>query len=148
MSHAAIAIPSAPSGDVRVGAFMTRDVATLNRNDTLEVAADLMAARRIRHLPVVESGAVVGVLSERDLLRPGLSIVLGYGTRARRMLLRSLVVKELMSEPPIIVSPDASARDAARLMLAHRIGCLPVVAGGALLGLVTESDLLRRAYGP
>jgi CBS domain-containing protein len=64
------------------------------------------------------------------------------------MLLRGVAVKEVMSEPVVTVAPDASVRDAARLMLERRIGCLPVVDAGVLVGLVTETDLLRSAYGP
>ena len=148
MNHPAIAVQPLEAADVRVGALMTRDVTTLDRNDTMDVAADLMAVRRIRHLPITDGGRVVGVVSERDLFRQGLAGALGYGSKARRMLLRALAVKEVMSEPAVTLAPDASVREAARLMLERRIGCLPVVDAGVLVGLVTETDLLRHAYGP
>jgi CBS domain-containing protein len=148
MSQAAAAVQPPDAAETRVGALMTRNVTTLDRNDTMEIAADVMAARCLRHLPITDGGRVVGVVSERDLFRPGLAMALGYGSKARRMLLRGVAVKEVMSEPVVTVAPDASVRDAARLMLERRIGCLPVVDAGVLVGLVTETDLLRHAYGP
>lgn len=135
------------AADMHVAALMTCHVTTLDRNDTMDVAAEVMAAGCLRHLPVMDGARVVGVLSERDLFRPGLAAALGYGSKARRLLLRSLAVKEVMSEPAVTLASEASVGDAARLMLERRIGCLPVVDAGVLVGLVTETDLLRHAYG-
>jgi CBS domain-containing protein len=148
MSQPAAAVQPPDAPDTRVRALMTRNVTTLDRNDTMDIAADVMAARCLRHLPVMDGRRVVGVVSERDLFRPGLAMALGYGSKARRMLLRGVAVKEVMSEPVVTVAPDASVWDAARVMLERRIGCLPVIDAGVLVGLVTETDLLRRAYGP
>jgi CBS domain-containing protein len=61
------------------------------------------------------------------------------------MLLRTIRVKEVMSEPAMTVSPEASAKEAVRLMLERKIGCLPVVEGRTLVGIVTETDILRYA---
>lgn len=132
-----------PESDVRVSDIMTKEVRTLGRNDTLDLAQDLMAFERIRHLPVLDEGLVVGVVSQRDLFRSGLAIALGYGERAQQRLLKTLRVKEVMSEPPVTIAPDATVKEATRLMLEHKIGCLPVVERGALVGIVTETDLLR-----
>jgi CBS domain-containing protein len=129
--------------DPKVREMMTKEVSTLGRNDTLDLADDVMTLERIRHLPVLDEGRVVGVVSQRDLFRSGLAVALGYGERAQKMLLKTLRVKEVMSEPAITVSPEATAKEAARLMLEHKIGCLPVVEGHALVGIVTETDILR-----
>jgi CBS domain-containing membrane protein len=129
--------------DATVKALMTTEVSTLGRNDTLDVADDLMTLERIRHLPVLDEGQVVGVVSQRDLFRSALAVALGYGENAQKKLLRTIRVKEVMHEPAITVSPDATAKEAIRLMLAHKIGCLPVVAGHTLMGIVTETDILR-----
>jgi acetoin utilization protein AcuB len=90
-----------------------------------------MRDHRFRHLPVVEDGRLVGILSDRDLrpvlLSPGLA-------RAR--------VRELMSEDLTTVGPDAPLEEAASLLVVKKIGCLPVVAQGRLVGIVTETDLL------
>ncbi|MET0554921.1 MAG: CBS domain-containing protein, partial [Vicinamibacteria bacterium] len=64
----------------------------------------------------------------------------------RARLLDSIPVKEVMSEPAVTVEADMPIRDAARLMVARKIGCLPVVDGDVLVGVVTESDVVRHAY--
>jgi CBS domain-containing protein len=129
--------------DLKVKEMMTKEVFTLGRNNALDLADDIMTLERIRHLPVLDEGRVVGVVSQRDLFRSALAVALGYGERAQKMLLKTLRVKEVMSEPAITVSPEATAKEATRLMLEHKIGCLPVVEGHTLVGIVTETDILR-----
>jgi CBS domain-containing membrane protein len=129
--------------DATVKTLMTTEVSTLERNDTLDVADDLMTLERIRHLPVLDEGRVVGVVSQRDLFRSALAVALGYGENAQKKLLRTIRVKEVMHEPAITVSPEVAAKEAIRLMLEHKIGCLPVVEGHTLMGIVTETDILR-----
>jgi CBS domain-containing protein len=129
--------------DARIRDIMVKEVFTLGRNDTLDLADDMMTLDRIRHLPVLEDGRVVGVVSQRDLFRSALAAALGYGEKAQKTLLRTIRVKEVMSEPAITVSPETAVKEAAHLMLERKIGCLPVVEGDALVGIVTETDLLR-----
>jgi CBS domain-containing protein len=88
-------------------------------------------------------GRVVGVVSQRDLFHAALAAALGYRQRAHRMLGRAIGVREVMSEPAITVSPEAMVKEAARLMIEHKIGCLPVVEGHTLVGILTETDILR-----
>jgi CBS domain-containing protein len=133
--------------NLKVNDIMTREVKTLGRNDTLDIARDVMALGRIRHLPVLDDGKVVGVVSQRDLFSAGLVAALGYGSRTQTTLLKTVSVKEVMSEPPITVSPEVQVKKAARLMMEKKIGCLPVVEGETLVGLVTETDLLRLIAG-
>jgi CBS domain-containing protein len=88
--------------------LMTNDVQTLGRNDELSVADDLMAQRRIRHLPVLdEDGTLVGIVSQRDMFRGALAQALGYGTSAQQRLLAMLVVKEIMTTDVVTVRPEA-----------------------------------------
>lgn len=129
--------------DATIKDLMTKDVSTLGRNDTLDLADDMLTLQRIRHIPVLDEGRVVGVVSQRDLFRSALAAALGYGEHAQKKVLRTIKVKEVMSEPAITVSPEATAKDATRLMLEHKIGCLPVVEGHRLVGIVTETDILR-----
>jgi acetoin utilization protein AcuB len=130
-----------------VGAVMTTAVTTLDRNDAVDIADGLMCMGRIRHLPVLDGGRVVGVVSQRDLFRSALAAALGLGSQAQTKLLKTLRVKEVMSEPPVTIGAGAAVAEAARLMLERKIGCLPVTADGALVGIVTESDLLRLLTG-
>jgi CBS domain-containing protein len=129
--------------DVRVKDIMAKEVSTLGRNDTLDVADDIMTLDRIRHLPVLEQGRVVGVVSQRNLFRSALASALGYGEKAQKTLLRTVRVKEGMSEPAITISPEATVKETVRLMIEKKIGCLPVVEGHTLVGIVTETDILR-----
>ena len=122
--------------------IMSAEVTTLGRNDTLLLAKDIMNLGRIRHFPVVEDDEVVGIVSQRDLYRASLGTVMQYGEKAQRAFLESVAVKEVMADP-IAIGPDATVRDAARLMLEHKIGCLPVLEDNRLVGIVTETDMLQ-----
>ena len=122
--------------------IMTVEVTTLGRNDTLLLAKDIMNLGRVRHFPVVEDDELVGVVSQRDLYRASLGTVMQYGEKAQRAFLESVAVKEVMADP-IAIGPDATVRDAARLMLEHKIGCLPVLEDSRLVGIVTETDMLQ-----
>ncbi len=128
--------------------IMAVAVRTLGRNDKLSIVDDLMQAERIRHLPVLDSdGQLCGIVSQRDMFRGALAAVLGYGEVAQRKLLATLVVKEVMRTEVITIGPEATIREAAGLMLEHKVGCLPVVEQGRLVGILTETDLVRLAAG-
>ena len=122
--------------------IMSAEVTTLGRNDTLLLAKDIMNLGRIRHFPVVEDDELVGVVSQRDLYRASLGTVMHYGEKAQRAFLESVAVKEIMVDP-ISIGPDATVQDAARLMMEHKIGCLPVLEDDRLVGIVTETDMLQ-----
>ena len=134
------------TGQETVAGIMTRSPRTIDRNQTLDIADQLVAGSHIRHLPVMDGARVVGVLSQRDLFQAALSRALGYGSVGRARLLGSIPVKEVMSEPVVTIEADTAIGEAARLMVSRKIGCLPVVERGALVGLVTESDVVRHAY--
>jgi CBS domain-containing protein len=134
----------APRDDVdRVCDIMQAGFVTVSAGDTLSTVEDIMTLGGVRHMPVVRAGALVGVVSERDLLRASLSNLTEFGSEERRAFLQVVEIKRVMSSPPIVISPAAPIGEAARLMAEKRIGCLPVVAAGRLVGLVTETDLLR-----
>ena len=125
---------------------MSREPRTLGRNDRLQVADDLMRTVRCRHLPVLdERGRLAGIVSQRDLFQSALLRALGYGSRARDHVLSSVVVKEVMTDPVITTTSGAKLAEAARIMSDHKIGCLPVVEHGALVGILTEGDFVRIA---
>ena len=128
---------------------MTRDVTTLKRNEKLTLADDLMKLGRIRHLPVFDDDgrALVGIVSQRDLFRGALAQALGYGQYASRKLLDTFVVKEVMTTEVITTKPDTPLAEAASLMIERKIGCLPVVENGRLVGILTEGDFVAIAAG-
>jgi CBS domain-containing protein len=132
-----------------VSEIMEVDVATLTPTDRLDFANDVMQLGRVRHLPVLEEDRLVGIVSNRDLLAASLSKTLNFDPSERRTFLRSIDVSEAMVPEVISVEPDATLRDVARLMIHRKIGCVPVVKPDrTLLGLVTETDLLRVALLP
>jgi CBS domain-containing protein len=129
---------------LRVRDVMSREVKTLRRNDQLTLADDLMKQERIRHLPVLDDDgqALVGIVSQRDMFRGALAHALGYGETAQRRMLGLLVVKEVMTNQVVTTTPDAPLADAARTMVERKIGCLPVVDDGKLVGILTETDFV------
>ena len=130
----------------RVRDIMTRDVVTLDRNEKLLAADDLMRLGRIRHLPVVDDdGQLSGIVSQRDLFHNGLIKALGYGTHAQRQALDMVAVKDAMHSEVVTTTPDTPLREAARLMLERKIGCLVVLNDSRIAGILTESDFVKLA---
>ena len=129
---------------LRVRDIMTHEVTTLKRNDKLTLADDIMQLGRIRHLPVLDDDAeqLVGIVSQRDLFRGALARALGYGQHAQRKVLDALLVKEVMSTDVLTTTPDTPLVEAARVLMERKIGCLPVVEAGHLVGIVTEADFV------
>lgn len=123
--------------------IMKTEVTTLGRNDTLQLAQDIMTLGRVRHFPVLEDGELAGVMSQRDLYKASLGSVMKYGEKAQREFLDTIAVKEVMNYPPVTIAPQASVQEAARLMLKEKIGCLPVLDKDELVGIVTETDMLQ-----
>jgi len=128
---------------MKVSEIMVKDVATLDVNDELSLANDIMKLGRIRHLPVVDGKVLVGIISERDLFRSSLAQALGHGPASARDLMRTVRIRDIMTTTVHTISPDADLKDAVRLMLDKKIGCVPVVADGMLVGLITETDILQ-----
>lgn len=130
-------------GRLLVSGVMAADPVTLAPDERLDVANDIMGLGRIRHMPVVADGVVVGVLSQRDLFRAAISSALALRPEAERAWLGKIHVGEVMSTPVWTAAPDWSLQRAVAEMVARRIGCLPVCEDGRLVGLVSESDCLR-----
>ncbi len=121
-----------------IGQFMTTDLFTVRPDDLVDFAASLMEWEHIRHVPVEDDrGALLGLVSHRALLR-----LVARGTEKEG---RPIAVREVMKADPLAVPPDTPTLEAIRLMRDHKVGCLPVVEDGRLLGIVTERDLLNVA---
>ncbi len=131
----------------RVRDIMPEKMVTVSAGDTLSTVEDIMTLGRVRHMPVVQGGSLVGVVSERDLLRASLSTLSSFGSDQRRAFLQAVEIARVMSTPPITIEPDETVEAAARIMAEEKIGCLPVVQGQRLLGLITETDVLRYFAG-
>lgn len=128
--------------------IMKRKVVTIAAGERLSTVEDIMTLGGVRHIPVVRGGTLVGVVTERDLLRTSLSQLNAYGADARRAFLGGVQIERVMSSPAITIGPDDPVEDAARVMAERKIGCLPVVDEGEhFVGLVTETDLLRHFAG-
>lgn len=122
--------------------IMQTRIVTVSVAERLSTVEDIMRLGQVRHMPVVHQGKLVGVLSQRDLFRASLSEIGSFDREAHRAFLHAIAIEEVMSKPPVTVPPDASVQSAARTMAMQKIGCLPVLEDDALIGLVTETDIL------
>ena len=122
-----------------VGQFMTTDLFTLHPDDLVDLAASVMDWRHIRHVPVEDAqGRLVGLVTHRALLRL-------VSQRNQPAETQPLTVRELMIANPVTVDPTTSSTEAVEIMRGKRIGCLPVVEGDQLVGIVTSFDFLEAA---
>ncbi len=126
-----------------VGDRMRRDPIRVAPDATLAEASELMVRHRIRHLPVVESAGLVGIVTDRDVRQASLPGAPGRAAPETTVLLGLIRVREVMTPAPVTIAPEATLGEAAQLCLAHRIRGLPVVAAGRLVGIITDTDLLE-----
>lgn len=129
----------------RISDLMTPVVQTLHVGDTLARAAQLMHHARIRHLPIVDAEErVVGLITHRRILSAWVSHGDPDAERVGEVA-REVPVEMLMEKNVLTAPPDLPAAEAARLLERHKIGCLPVVERGKLVGIITETDFVRFA---
>lgn len=134
--------------DLRVADVMSRDVQTVDQNDPASQADELMRRGRFRHVVVRSAEApVAGVLSRRDIVYSPLAWTLGAGKNAHEKALSAHPVKSMMTSDVITVDSMQPLSEAASLMLEHKIGCLPVMDGEQLVGILTESDFVTLVAG-
>ena len=127
-----------------VAQVMVSPVVTANPRDTLADIRTLSQRRQIRHVPIVENGKLVGILTDRTLreasTHPAVyNLLLDLLASLDRGTVEEIMIRD---EEVVTVPPDTSVRSAARLMRERKVGCLPVVQDGRLVGMVTTSDLL------
>ncbi|GAB1409447.1 CBS domain-containing protein [Desulfovibrionales bacterium] len=124
--------------------IMTRDVFTLNETDTLSAAKDLMNLARIRHIPIVdEAGHFAGLLTHRDILAATISELAGIDRVTQDEIEAGIPIHEIMQTDVVVVHMDLTLKEAAKMLLEEKYGCLPVVCGEKLCGIITEADFLR-----
>jgi len=124
--------------------YMSTEVITVELDESLRLAEDIMEMGRLRHLPVVKGGKLAGIVTQRDLFRSSLSNLLLHQKSDIDIFEQSVNMKEIMNEKVLPVSLDTPLKEAAAIMLSKKIGCLPVVdEENRLMGLITETDILR-----
>lgn len=126
-----------------VADVMTREVAGVEEDDSLENLLESMRALRLRHLPVTDDDHLIGLITERDLLRAANSDFLAHSAERDRELFHRLRARDVMVRDVVTISPETSLTAAAKLMLERRIGCLPVIdSSNVLQGILTSSDIV------
>jgi acetoin utilization protein AcuB len=132
-----------PASRFAVKDWMTPAPDTIGPERSVVEARRMMDAGGYRHLPVVEGARVIGIVSDRDLRSAWPSAALELnGDDANRVLDRT-PVRRIMTQKPLVVGPHTSLADAARLLVDHQVGALPVMDGQQIIGILSEADALR-----
>jgi CBS domain-containing protein len=123
--------------------YMVSEVETLAPDDSLETAVMLERRFRIRHIPIVENGELVGMVTDRDLKRALPSPVTGSDQETFERVVQTTLLRQIMTRSPTTISPAAPLREAVQIMCDKKFGAIPVVEKGKLVGIITEVDMLR-----
>ncbi|HRA00339.1 MAG TPA: CBS domain-containing protein [Thermoflexales bacterium] len=123
--------------------WMTADPVTVTPKTTLPDAHDLMKRRRIRRLPVMEGDKLVGIVTLGDVREASPSDATTLSIYEMNYLLSRLTVEKIMSKNVLTITPTTPIREAAGMMLLHKVSGLPVMENDRLVGIITESDIFR-----
>ena len=127
---------------MKVADIMTDHVETLDPEDDIDLASMIMRLDRLRHLPVVEDGRLVGIISDRDILRAQQSSLSGASKEEARRFNMRIKAKDVMTRKVETTTPETSVLEAAEVLRERGYGCLPVMADGVVIGIVTPTDFL------
>jgi acetoin utilization protein AcuB len=122
---------------------MTSSPKTITPDTSFPEAFRAMRENRIRHLPVVEKERLIGVVAQTDLLHASPSPATSLSVFEINYLLANLHVREVMSSPAVTVPDDAPLEEVARVLIDKKIGCVPVMRDGTMVGLITETDIFE-----
>lgn len=129
---------------MNISAIMNPTPITVTPDDTMNAAIRKMKDHNFKHLPVVNAkGLVVGVVSDRDLKRASPSDATMLEVHELLYLMDRVKVAQVMTKQPITAGPDTGIPAGAALLVKHKVGCLPVVSNGKLVGIVTQTDFLN-----
>lgn len=128
---------------IRVKDLMTTTVVTIGPDEPMKTAVEKILAGRFRRIPVVEKGKVVGIITDRDIRQTLNSPVLVHERSYDDYVLHEVTVAGSMTHNPLTIRSDVSIIDAVEKMESRKIGGLPVVDDGSLVGILTESDLMQ-----
>jgi acetoin utilization protein AcuB len=122
---------------------MTSEVTTVGVDEPIKRAWQLVEERRLRRFPVMKGDELVGIITDRDLRNATASSVVLTEKKYHDFLLDTVKVESVMTADPRTVSPDTDLKDAAKLILELKVGGLPVVENGRLVGIIAETDLIE-----
>ena len=125
----------------QVSELMTADPVTIGLENSLSDASNLFKSRKIRHLPVVSDGKLVGILSYTDILR--ISFGNAFDEQGDDGILEMLGINQVMKHSPVTVAPEDSVKDAARILAEKEFHALPVVEEDKLIGIITTTDIIN-----
>lgn len=129
---------------LRVRDLMTEKVLSVHPGESVDKIYDAMTERSIRHIAVIDDeGDLVGVVSHRDLLRHSLIERSDLPLFVQKALLKRTRVEEVMTSEVETAEPDQPIKEAAQVMFENKFGCLPVVEGWRVVGILTESDFVK-----
>ena len=134
---------SEPRQPLRVGDIMSVSPVTVTPSTSVHAAQALMQQRKIRHLPVLKDGRLVGMISDRDIRLVLPSPATSLTVWEIRHLLDKLTVGEVMTYFVMTTAPDCPVTEAVGRMLGHKVGALPVVEDSQVIGILTRTDVLR-----
>jgi CBS domain-containing membrane protein len=122
--------------------IMSSNLVTLDENEDLELADSAMKYGRIRHLPVVKGRYLVGLITHRDILRAQVSSLADLSPEESSDIREAIKARDVMQKDVKTIAPDVSVLEAARILKDNKYGCLPVVDGQTLVGIITEADFI------
>ena len=126
--------------------YMTPDPKTLEIADTLLDAVLLLRQSKMRHIPILNEGHVVGVLTDRDIWRFSPTMLLPLSQQDYNRVFEETTVGKVMTRNPLTISPESPLSEAVQLLYKNKLGCLPVVEQDRLVGIITVRDMLRALY--
>ncbi len=126
-----------------VSEWMTRKVLSLRPDDSVSDVVKMLRGKGIKHIPVVEQGKLKGIVSDRDIKNFSPSKATSLDMYELHYLLEKAKVKEVMKTKVFTTAPDTPVEEAAMVLYDKNVGCLPVIDGGKLVGIISDRDIFR-----
>lgn len=131
-------------GSITVADLMSTDLFTLFEDDSITLAEEIMKWRNIRHIPVInDQNELLGLITNRDILKISISTLAGISKKDQRNIHNKVTAQEIMQKKVFTVPPSTPLSQAAKILSSNKIGCLPVISSGKLVGIITEADFVK-----
>ena len=130
----------------RVRDYMTPDPQTLDTKNTLLDAVLMLRRLELRHIPILDDGRLIGILTDRDVGRVAPSMLMGLSPQDYNRVFEDTPVAKVMTRNLLSTTPEAPLEEAVHLLYNHKVGCLPVLEDGRLVGIITVADMLRALH--